>query len=200
MRAYKLQDDGLDTLDANTTLGFDDDERDYGVAVRMLQILGCTRVKLLTNNPAKLDWSDQGGHRGVRAHSAARAGQCRQPPLSHRQGDARRAQARQFDDVEPVNPAELHVESGSGRGHPMSDMAADAAVPGYTPAARVLHWITAVLVLLMIPLGIVIANEWGGPAQQFLYNLHKSIGATLIPLVIIRLLYRLTHPPPPLPS
>jgi GTP cyclohydrolase II len=61
MRAYKLQDDGLDTLDANTTLGFDDDERDYGVAVRMLQILGCTRVKLMTNNPAKLDWLTKAG-------------------------------------------------------------------------------------------------------------------------------------------
>ncbi len=55
MRTYKLQDAGLDTVDANTTLGFDDDERDYGVAVRMLQMLGCTRVMLLTNNPAKLD-------------------------------------------------------------------------------------------------------------------------------------------------
>jgi GTP cyclohydrolase II len=55
IRTYRLQDAGLDTLDANTTLGFDDDERDYGVAVRMLQILGCTRVLLLTNNPAKLD-------------------------------------------------------------------------------------------------------------------------------------------------
>jgi cytochrome b561 len=75
-----------------------------------------------------------------------------------------------------------------------------AAAPGYTLTARVLHWIVAALVLLMIPLGIVIANEWGGPAQQFLYNLHKSIGATLLPLVIVRLLYRLTHPAPPLPS
>ena len=54
MRAYKLQDGGLDTVDANTTLGFDDDERDYGVAARMLQMLGCNRVTLLTNNPAKL--------------------------------------------------------------------------------------------------------------------------------------------------
>ena len=61
MRTYKLQDAGLDTLDANTTLGFDDDERDYGIAVRMLQILGCTRVKLLTNNPAKLDGLTQAG-------------------------------------------------------------------------------------------------------------------------------------------
>jgi GTP cyclohydrolase II len=55
MRTYKLQDAGLDTVDANTTLGFDDDERDYGVAVRMLHMLGCSRVVLLTNNPAKVD-------------------------------------------------------------------------------------------------------------------------------------------------
>jgi GTP cyclohydrolase II len=55
MRTYQLQDDGLDTVDANTTLGFDDDERDYGIAARMLQMLKCTRIVLLTNNPAKLD-------------------------------------------------------------------------------------------------------------------------------------------------
>lgn len=55
MRAYALQDAGLDTVDANTTLGFDDDERDYGIAARMLRLLGCEQVLLLTNNPAKLD-------------------------------------------------------------------------------------------------------------------------------------------------
>ena len=55
VRTYQLQDDGLDTVDANTTLGFDDDERCYGVAARMLQMLNCHRVVLLTNNPAKLD-------------------------------------------------------------------------------------------------------------------------------------------------
>jgi GTP cyclohydrolase II len=55
MRAYALQDAGLDTVDANTTLGFDDDERDYGIAARMLQQLGCTSIYLMTNNPAKLD-------------------------------------------------------------------------------------------------------------------------------------------------
>ena len=55
MRTYQLQDEGLDTIDANTTLGFDDDERDYGIAGSMLRMLNCTRVVLLTNNPAKLD-------------------------------------------------------------------------------------------------------------------------------------------------
>jgi GTP cyclohydrolase II len=55
MRAYQMQDDGLDTVDANTSLGFEDDERDYAVAGRMLHLLGCRSVVLLTNNPAKLD-------------------------------------------------------------------------------------------------------------------------------------------------
>lgn len=76
----------------------------------------------------------------------------------------------------------------------------DTDAPGYTPVARFLHWLIAVLILAMVPVGVVIANEWGGPAQQLLYNLHKSIGATLIPLVLIRLIYRLTHPAPPLPK
>ncbi|HKA78749.1 MAG TPA: GTP cyclohydrolase II [Xanthobacteraceae bacterium] len=61
IRTYQLQDAGLDTVDANTVLGFDDDERDYGIAVRMLQVLGCTRVRLLTNNPAKLDGLSHAG-------------------------------------------------------------------------------------------------------------------------------------------
>ncbi|BAT60505.1 GTP cyclohydrolase-2 [Variibacter gotjawalensis] len=54
MHAYELQDDGLDTVDANTMLGFEDDERDYGGAARMLEILGISHVDLMTNNPTKL--------------------------------------------------------------------------------------------------------------------------------------------------
>ena len=61
MRTYRLQDNGLDTFDANTTLGFDDDERDYGIAARMLRMLNCTRIVLLTNNPAKLDGLTKAG-------------------------------------------------------------------------------------------------------------------------------------------
>lgn len=54
LRAYGLQDQGFDTVDANEQLGFDDDERVYLPAVRMLRHLGFTRVRLLTNNPAKV--------------------------------------------------------------------------------------------------------------------------------------------------
>lgn len=61
MRAYRLQDGGLDTRDANTTLGFEDDERNYGVAALMLRTLNCTRIVLLTNNPAKLDGLRESG-------------------------------------------------------------------------------------------------------------------------------------------
>lgn len=54
LRAYNLQDQGYDTIDANLALGHQADARDYTVAVRILQDLGVTSVRLMTNNPAKL--------------------------------------------------------------------------------------------------------------------------------------------------
>jgi GTP cyclohydrolase II len=54
LRAYALQDQGFDTVDANTRLGFAVDARDFGVAARMLTLLSQTKIRLLTNNPAKV--------------------------------------------------------------------------------------------------------------------------------------------------
>ena len=55
VRAYALQDRGLDTVDANIALGFRDDERDYAVAAHMLASLTLRSVRLLTNNPRKVE-------------------------------------------------------------------------------------------------------------------------------------------------
>jgi GTP cyclohydrolase II len=61
VRAYALQDQGLDTVDANRALGLPDDLRDYGDAALMLHTLGVRDVVLLTNNPAKIDGLERHG-------------------------------------------------------------------------------------------------------------------------------------------
>ena len=82
----------------------------------------------------------------------------------------------------------------------MTTSAPAYSAPTYTVTARTLHWITATLVLINLPLGVVIANKWGGPWQDWLYNLHRSIGATVIPVILVRFIYRWGHPAPPLPA
>ncbi|SEK50412.1 GTP cyclohydrolase II [Roseivivax marinus] len=61
MRAYALQDQGFDTVEANHRLGFEDDERDFRLGAAMLEALGVDKVRLLTNNPAKIARMEEEG-------------------------------------------------------------------------------------------------------------------------------------------
>lgn len=75
-----------------------------------------------------------------------------------------------------------------------------SGLPNYTPTARALHWLIAVLVVTLIIVGLVMTRMPEGPAQTFLFDLHRSVGWTILPLMLVRLAYRVTHPAPPLPA
>jgi len=70
----------------------------------------------------------------------------------------------------------------------------------YSLVARSIHWLTVLLVLTMVPAGLVMIRISGGPLQNQLFDYHRSVGVVLMILTVIRLVYRLTHPPAPLPD
>ncbi|UOK73409.1 cytochrome b [Ancylobacter polymorphus] len=72
--------------------------------------------------------------------------------------------------------------------------------PRYRRPARRLHWIMAAIVITMVPLGIAVNYLPWDAFQDWLFNLHKSLGIVVLGLVVVRLGYRLTHKPPPLPA
>jgi len=61
LRAYSLQDAGFDTVEANERLGLPDEARDFPVAARMLELIGATTIKLMTNNPRKVEALEEAG-------------------------------------------------------------------------------------------------------------------------------------------
>ena len=61
MRAYSLQDDGFDTVEANHRLGFEDDERDFRIGASILKEMGIRKIRLMTNNPAKISMMEKNG-------------------------------------------------------------------------------------------------------------------------------------------
>lgn len=61
LRAYRLQEQGFDTYEANLMLGFEEDERDFSIAANILRVLGVSRIRMLTNNPHKLAALEQAG-------------------------------------------------------------------------------------------------------------------------------------------
>jgi GTP cyclohydrolase II len=69
IKAYALQETGLDTVDANRALGLPDDMRDYTLALQMLQSLSVTHVRVLTNNPTKIGALESNGIRVVSRES-----------------------------------------------------------------------------------------------------------------------------------
>ena len=75
-----------------------------------------------------------------------------------------------------------------------------SAVMRYSTPAIVLHWLMALLIFAGFPLGLTMVDLPLSPDKLKLYSYHKWIGVTLLMLVAIRLSWRLTHTPPPLPA
>ncbi len=71
-----------------------------------------------------------------------------------------------------------------------------AVTESYSGFAKLLHWLVALCILVMIPVGIVMTNIGSGDVQNLLFNLHRSLGVTVLALMVIRLTYRLINGAP----
>jgi 3,4-dihydroxy 2-butanone 4-phosphate synthase/GTP cyclohydrolase II len=108
LKAYALQDKGLDTVEANIALGFRADQRDYGMGLQILKDLGLTRVRLLTNNPKKADAFV------IHGHGLEVVGQV--PIIAHDEADRRKYMAAKRDKLGHLLPAEGDPSDENGRG------------------------------------------------------------------------------------
>jgi cytochrome b len=70
----------------------------------------------------------------------------------------------------------------------------------YTVTAQALHWLTVFLILMILPIAWVMMSLPTGPEQDRMLVFHRSLGVTILAVAVIRLAWRSTHPPPPLPS
>jgi hypothetical protein len=70
----------------------------------------------------------------------------------------------------------------------------------YGSVARFLHWAIAILIIVTLPCAWVMTNSGPGPLQNFLFVVHESIGLTVLALAVLRVIWRLVEPPPPLPA
>jgi cytochrome b561 len=77
---------------------------------------------------------------------------------------------------------------------------ATRAAPGYTRTAIALHWLVAVLILGAFALGLYMVELELSPTKLKLYSWHKWLGVTIWMIAVVRLVWRLTHRPPPLPA
>ncbi len=77
---------------------------------------------------------------------------------------------------------------------------ASGKTPGaaYSHGAIGFHWLTAAIVLTIIPLGVAMGRVDPGPTQDWLYSLHESLGIVVWPIALLRLMYRFKNPPPPM--
>lgn len=71
---------------------------------------------------------------------------------------------------------------------------------GYGTVSRFFHWATVVIILIMIPVGLIMVQDIPRPIQDKLFILHKGLGATFLVVIVARIVWRLTHPPDPLPD